>query len=181
MYKSAVTQADYRAALAAAVKEYEELGGRRRAIDERLAQLSQTIGTLNRLLGYQPTVPLGLTDAIRIVMRSGVPMTPVEVRDRLRAIGFDVSKYANDLAAVHTILKRLNGAGELRFLPDQSGRHRYTLNRGLVPIALTKDIVRAMHENAAEREAMRATADPAPPERRRRRLAAGRRAGTGKK
>jgi len=171
MYKSAVADADYRAALAAAAREYEELGRRRREIDDRLAQLSQTIGTLNRLLGYQPTVPLGLTDAIRIVMRSGVPMTPVEVRDRLRAIGFDVSKYANDLAAVHTILKRLNGSGELRFVPRAAGRHQYTLHRGSIPIALTKDIVQAMHENAAEREAARVVTDPDPPERRRRRSA----------
>jgi hypothetical protein len=166
-----VTQADYQAALAAAIKEYEELGQRRREIDDRLAQLSQTIGTLNRLLGYQPTVPLGLTDAIRIVMRSGVPMTPVEVRDRLRAIGFDVSKYANDLAAVHTILKRLNGAGELRFLPGQAGRHQYTLNRAVIPVVMTKNIVQAMHENAAEREATRATEEPEPPVRRGRRSA----------
>jgi bifunctional DNA-binding transcriptional regulator/antitoxin component of YhaV-PrlF toxin-antitoxin module len=143
-----VTDADYRAALAAAAKEYEELGQRRREIDDRLAQLSQTIGTLNRLLGYQPTVPLGLTDAIRIVMRSGIPMTPVEVRDRLHAMGFDVSKYANDLAAVHTILKRLNEAGELRFLRRDRGRHQYTLNRSVVPVVLTKDIVQAMHENS---------------------------------
>jgi hypothetical protein len=163
-----VKDADYRAALAAAAKEYEELGQRRREIDDRLAQLSQTIGTLNRLLGYQPTVPLGLTDAIRIVMRSGVPMTPVEVRDRLQAMGFDVSKYANDLAAVHTILKRLNGAGELRFLPRDRGRHQYTLNRSAVPVVFTKDIVQAMHENNAEREAMAATEEPEPPGRRRR-------------
>jgi hypothetical protein len=179
VYKSAVSEADYRTALAAAVKEYEELGARRREIDDRLAQLSQTIGTLNRLLGYQETVPLGLTDAIRLVMRSGVPMTPVEVRDRLRAIGFDVSKYANDLAAVHTILKRLNGAGELRFVPRQSGPHQYTLNRAVVPVVMTKDIVQAMHENAAEREAMRAAEEPDPPGRRRR--AARRRIGKAKR
>jgi hypothetical protein len=170
-----VTDADYRAALAAAIKEYEELGLRRREIDDRLAQLSQTIGTLNRLLGYQPTVPLGLTDAIRIVMRSGVPMTPVEVRDRLHGMGFDVSKYANDLAAVHTILKRLNGAGELRFQPREGGRHQYTLNRAVVPVVLTKDIVKAMHENTAEREAMSATGEPDPPRRRPRRAPAPRR------
>jgi hypothetical protein len=169
MYKSGVADADYRAALAAAAKEYEELGRQRRDIDERLAQLSQTIGTLNRLLGYEPTVPLGLTDAIRIVMRSGVPMTPVEVRDRLRAIGFDISKYANDLAAVHTILKRLNGSGELRFVPRAAGGHQYTLNRGSMPIALTKDIVQAMHENTAERDAARIVSEPDPPDHRRRR------------
>src|ERR1051326_4965147 len=104
-----MTQADYRRALEAATREYEELGAKRRDIDRRHAELAQSIGTLSRLLGLTPTVPMGLTDAVRLVVRgAGVPLTPVEVRDRLQAIGFDVSKYTNDLAAVHTILKRLN-------------------------------------------------------------------------
>ena len=52
-----------------------------------------------------------------MILRRGDPMTPVEVRNRLLAIGIDMSKYANDLAAVHTILKRLTASGELRFIP----------------------------------------------------------------
>jgi len=175
-----VTQEDYRAALAAAIKEYEELGLQRRQIDDRLAQLAQTIGTLNKLLGYESSVPLGLTDAIRIVMRGGLPMTPIEVRDRLTAIGFDVSKYANDLAAVHTILKRLNENGELRFIPREPGKHQYILNRLQVPVVLSKDVVRAMHENAAEREAMAATDEPEPPSRGRRKGLAGSTGRTGR-
>ena len=82
-----MTDENYRAALAAAITEYEALGEQRRDIDKRLAQLAHTIGTLSKLLGLTPTVPMGLTDAIRLVMRGGgVPMTPVEVRDRLHAI-----------------------------------------------------------------------------------------------
>jgi hypothetical protein len=159
-----MTTADYRAALDAAVKEYEELGQQRRAIDDRLAQLGQTIGTLTRLLGLTPTVPLGLTDACRMVMRSGQPMTPVEVRDRLLAIGLDVSKYANDLAAVHTILKRLNSSGELRFVPGAPGKHQYAWNGPTAPVPLTRDIVAFSHDARHEREAMRATTEPEGPE-----------------
>src|SRR5580765_738182 len=122
-----MTHEDYRRALEAATREYEELGAKRQAIDQRLAELAQTIGTLSKLIGLTPTVPLGLTDAVRLVMRGGVPMTPIEVRDRRHAIGFDTEKYVNDLAAVHTILKRLNESGELRFVPRASGKHEYTL------------------------------------------------------
>jgi hypothetical protein len=150
---------DYRAALAAAITEYEDLGRQRRAIDDRLAQLGQTIGTLTRLLGLTPTVPLGLTDACRMVMRGGQPMTPIEVRDRLLAIGVDVSKYANDLAAVHTILKRLNGSGELRFVPRAPGKHQYVWNRPVTAVALGPDIVRFMHDARHERDAMHATSE----------------------
>ena len=124
-----MTQEDYRRALQAAAREYEDLGQKRRVIDGRLAELAQTIGTLSKLLGYTPTVPLGLTDAVRLVMRAGTPMTPVAVRDRLHAIGFDVGKYTNDLAAVHTILKRLNDAGEVRFLTGGDGKPQYSATR----------------------------------------------------
>jgi hypothetical protein len=160
-----MTQEDYRRALDAALREYEELGAKRQSIDTRLAELAQTISTLSKLLGLTPTVPLGLTDAIRMVMRGGVPMTPTEVRDRLHAIGFDVSKYANDLAAVHTILKRLNNTGELRFVARGvgKGQHQYTWNRPSMPVVLGPDILRYMREARHEREAMHATDEPAPP------------------
>jgi len=168
-----MTQDDYRRALDSASREYEELGARRRAIDQRLAELGQTIGMLMRLLGLTPTVPLGLTDAVRMVVRgAGVPMSPTEVRDRLRSIGFDVSKYSNELAAVHTILKRLNQAGELRFVPRTGGKHQYVWGRMAIPVALTKDVVTAMYDNLRDQEAARATeAPPDPPASGRRRRA----------
>jgi hypothetical protein len=124
-----VAQADYRSALAAAIDEYESLGAERRRLDDRLAQLAQTIGTLSRLLGLEPTVPLGLTDACRLVLRGGLPMTPVDVRDRLQSIGVDLSVYTNELAAIHTILKRLNEAGEIRIVPQSSGKPAYLWQR----------------------------------------------------
>jgi hypothetical protein len=161
-----MTHEDYRRALESATREYEGLGAKRQAIDKRLAELAQTIGTLSKLLGLTPTVPLGLTDAIRLVVRgAGVPMTPTEIRDRLRGIGFDVSKYANELAAVHTILKRLNESGELRFVARGPGAHQYVWNRGVTPVALGPDILRVMRENQHEHEAMHATGDDIPPPR----------------
>jgi len=164
-----MTHEDYRRALDAAAREYAALGDKRREIDQRLAELAQSMATLSRLLGLTPTVPLGLTDAVRLVVRgAGVPMTPIEVRDRLVGVGFDVSKYVNDLAAIHTILKRLNAAGELRFIPRTPGNHQYTWNRPSTPVVLTKDIVKAMHDNTMEREAAEAEAESEPPTPRRR-------------
>jgi hypothetical protein len=131
---------DYRAALTTAIHEYEALGARRREIDERLGQLAQTIGTLSRLLGLTATVPMGLTDACRLVLRGGLPMTPVEVRDRLMAIGLDLSVYSNDLSAIHTVLKRLNEAGEIRLIPRSSGKHAYLWQKPANVIALSPEI-----------------------------------------
>jgi len=120
-----MTNADYRAALEAAAREYETLGEQRRKIDDRLTQLAQTIGTLSRLIGLTPTVPLSITDAVRLAMRSGVPMTPPEVRDRLLSIGVDLSPYSNELAVIHTVLRRLNEAGEIRIIPKPNGKNAY--------------------------------------------------------
>jgi hypothetical protein len=139
-----MTATSYRAALDAAVGEYERLGAERREIDTRLAHLAQTIGTLSRLLGLTPTVPIGLTDACRLILRSGVPMTPVEVRDRLREIGVDLTVYANDLAAIHTVLKRLNEAGEIRLVPRPSGKHAYLWQAPPRAIAIGEDIAAAI-------------------------------------
>lgn len=135
-----MTADNYRAALDAAIKEYETLGDQRRTIDRRLSELAQTIGNLSRLLGLVPTVPLGLTDACRLVLRGGLPMTPVDVRDRLLGIGMDLSVYANDLSAIHTVLKRLNEGGEVRLLPRPSGRNQYLWQAPPTAVAIGPEI-----------------------------------------
>ena len=135
-----MTSTDYRTALGSAIKEYEALGEQRRDIDQRLAQLAQTIGTLSKLIGLTPTVPMGLTDAVRLAMRAGVPMTPMDVRERLLAIGVDLSIYSSDLAVIHTVLKRLNEAGEIRLIPRPDKKHAYLWAAPPRALALGPDI-----------------------------------------
>jgi len=157
-----MTSADYRAALDAAIREYESLGTERRAIDKRLAELAQSIGTLSRLLGLTPTVPLGLTDGCRLVLRAGVPLTPVDVRDRLAGMGFDLSRYSSDLAAIHTVLKRLNEAGEIRIVP-RHGKPAYLWSAPPVAIAIGPEIAEYIRQSGVGR-----SETPAQPPRRRR-------------
>jgi hypothetical protein len=160
-----VTTDDYRRALATAIREYETLGQQRQDIDKRIAEIAQTIGTLSRLCGLVPTVPLGLTDACRVVVRgAGVPVTPTDVRQRLQSIGFDLTKYANDLAAIHTILKRLNESGELRLIArgTEPGKQAYVWHHGPHAVVLGADIAAFMRDMNLEREAMRAHEEPPP-------------------
>jgi hypothetical protein len=166
-----MTSEDYRTALASAVKEYETLGEQRRVIDDRLAQLAQTISTLTRLLGLVPSVPLGLTSACRIVLRGGLPMTPMEVRDRLLGMGVDLSVYSNELSAIHTVLKRLNEAGELRLVPRANGKHAYLWQKPVKAIAIGPEVaqfIRGMdgkydlrRDEPAEEDGPDADSDPA--------------------
>jgi hypothetical protein len=129
----------YRKALDAAIREYETLGAQRREIDARLEQLAQTIGTLNRLCGFVSTVQWGLTDACRVVLKNaGRAMTPVEVRDRLESVGFDLAKYSNSLAAVHTVLKRLNQSQEVLFVEHPSGKFACEWRPSFRPVLLSE-------------------------------------------
>jgi predicted transcriptional regulator len=148
---------DYRRALEAAVREYEALGEQRQQIDRRLAELAQTLSTLSRLCGIVPTVSVGLTDACRLVLRgAGLPLTPTEVRERLKSFGFDLTRYTNDLAAVHTTLKRLNDAGEVRFIARPgTGDKAYVWDRPARAALLGPDIASVMREMDEKRKAPR--------------------------
>jgi hypothetical protein len=121
---------EYRRALDAACREWETLARQRAQLEERLTQLTETIGMLSKLCGVTAKLAWGLTEACRTVLRNARgPMTPVEVRNRLAAIGFDLSEYANELASIHTVLKRLNQSGQLRLVPRGRGKQAYEWSR----------------------------------------------------
>jgi hypothetical protein len=108
-----VTTARYRTALDAARRELDELLAKRGELDTRIAQLRQIVGTLAPLCGEPADLDLGLTDACRSVLRGSVALRAPDIRDRVQALGVDLSRYSNGLGAVHTVLKRLVEAGEV--------------------------------------------------------------------
>jgi len=157
-----MTAKEYRGALDQAIAEYERLGEERRRIDDRLAQLTQTIGTLSRLIGLEPTIPFGLTDACRLVYRNaGIPLSPTDVRERLRAIGFDLSSYSNEMAAIHTVLRRLNVSGELRAMAVP-GKQIYAWRTPTAAYAISPALAEHIRESGTFHV-------PSPPRRRSRR------------
>jgi hypothetical protein len=132
-----VSEGDYRKALESATLELEAVTRQRADLDKRIGQLMQTVGNLMRLCGMTPTVEMGITDACRMVLRSaGAPLTVVEIRTQLAAMGFDLARYENDLAAIHTVLKRLNQAGETRFVSRSWGRPSYEWLFPHLPVAV---------------------------------------------
>jgi hypothetical protein len=146
-----MAERDYRQALEAAAREYETLLAKRGRLDRRLARLHETINALQRLCGLTPSVDWGLSDACRVVLRrADAALTPLEVREKLRAIGFDLSRYVNDLSAIHTTLKRLAQSGEAKRVTRLPGEHAYcwlrvramTLEQALnhVSMELTRDL-----------------------------------------
>ena len=118
--------AHYRRALDSALREYETLLAERDHLDKRIAQLAQTVGTLSRLCGAVPNVALGPADACRIVLKSaGHPLTVPEIRAQLEAMGFDLSRYINGAAVIHTSLKRLSEQHEVDLVPHAWGKPAY--------------------------------------------------------
>jgi len=157
-----MTAKEYRGALDQAIAEYERLGEERRRIDDRLAQLTQTIGTLSRLIGLEPTIPFGLTDACRLVYRNaGIPLSPTDVRERLRASGLDLSNYSNEMAAIHTVLRRLNVSGELRAMAVP-GKQIYAWRTPTAAYAISPALAEHIRESGTFHV-------PSPPRRRSRR------------
>jgi hypothetical protein len=85
-----------------------------------------------------------LTDACRVVLKNaGRAMTPIEVRDRLQAIGFDLDRYTNSLAAVHTVLKRLNQSQEVLFVEHPSGKFACEWRPTIRPVLLSETALAA--------------------------------------
>jgi len=88
-------------------------------IQMRIAKQKRIIAALTELAdldeGSDPPVVLveGITDACKTaVLGATKPMYPSEIRDRIKALGFPEQK--NLLASVHTVLKRLAEAEEIK-------------------------------------------------------------------
>ena len=85
---------DYKRALDAACREYEEVVRRRAELDKRLAQLHESIGALTRLCGYTPTVSWGLTDACRVVLARAEHYVGALIGYALVVVVYDTGAYA---------------------------------------------------------------------------------------
>ena len=83
----------------------------------------------------------GLTDAVRIMLQSSIGLTTAtEIRDRLRFYKYDLSKYSNEMAAIHGVLVRLLQAKAVA-LEESDGKtwYRWALPPGSVPINISAE------------------------------------------
>lgn len=87
-------------------------------IEAQIIGLRQTVVALSKLLGeeFDEEDALGLTDAIRDAFKSKADqnLTAMEARDVLKSLGYDISKYGNVMASVHSVMKRLEKNNEIK-------------------------------------------------------------------
>jgi hypothetical protein len=112
-------------------KNLEQMYVEMDTLEMRIAKQKRVIAALTELADMsedsEPPAGLvkGITDACKTaVLGADKPLYPSEVRDRIKTLGFPDQK--NLLASVHTVLKRLDEAGEIKLLEDGSYR-RMTL------------------------------------------------------
>jgi hypothetical protein len=139
MYKSTSVTESYARALAAARKELDALLRERDELETRVARVRRTIAALSALCDEPTPLDLGLTDAIRTVLRGSVEaVSPPEVKERLDTLGLDLSQHSNPLASVHTVLKRLVHAGEADTTEGYGGKMVYWRKLPLEIIAASR-------------------------------------------
>lgn len=122
-YPFAMTNTDYKAILEQAkqdlLKGQEALGKclkEQEEIEKWITGLRQTIAALSRMLDEEfiEEDAMGLTDAIRHVFSISIgTLIPTEVRDHLETSGYDIKKYGNVMASVHSVINRLKDRKEI--------------------------------------------------------------------
>jgi hypothetical protein len=139
-------QDDYKRSLELAKGELAVLETERNTLTERISEIDlhvkeviEGIKGLARLCDQQATksllygnpLPLarekGLNNAVEFALKtSRKPLTPVQVRERLQRLGFDIDKYKSDfLATLHTVLKRLHARRKVDAVPVVDGKTAY--------------------------------------------------------
>ena len=133
------------------IRERDELRERLKALESEIPLLAEKINALANLIGdpamiesgmkdfLDEVATMGLTDAVRAGLKSThIPRTVIEIRNWLRSRNYDLSKYANEVATLHTVLKRLvENSGEVEEV-EKEGRKAYRWKRGKRAAPLVK-------------------------------------------
>jgi chromosome segregation ATPase len=114
---------DFKTTLGNAKSEFvalqQELGeclARQEELEKKLAAVRQMIYSFSNVLGetFDEADELGLTEAVRQAFKSSSSaMSALQVKGRMVDLGFDIAKYGNIMAAVHTVIGRLVKQSEI--------------------------------------------------------------------
>jgi len=115
-----------RAELGACLRKAQEL-------EDLISGLQQSASGLAKTIGQQYVAEgdISLTEAIRRIFRQGQTKTfvPTEIRDALIESGYDIDKYGNILASIHSIIKRILGKDIVEAGKRADGRVAYKWKR----------------------------------------------------
>jgi hypothetical protein len=124
-------------ALFAAFDRLQQLKEQERSIAVEKSQLNKTIEALFPLV-FPDQIDinsLSLPNAIRMVVSGagGRPISPAEMKGKLEDLGYDISKYDNPLANIHTAMNRMVEAEEMVWA-DINGKKKALPGPELKPV-----------------------------------------------
>jgi hypothetical protein len=119
---------EYRTAFDAAKRELAELLQIQEALEKRLVVVRQTVQGLKELCESEAIkIPISkeaeylldnssLPDEIENILKARYPdeLRAIDIRQQLEKLGHDMDQYANPLATIHMVLKRLVESGRIR-------------------------------------------------------------------
>ena len=106
----------------------DTLDAEREEVNLEIVQLEQVVNNLTPLIAEvsADTLPLfllknpneiSLADACREVLKNyNRHMTPIEIRNTLELVGYNLRQHSNALASIHGVLKRMAESGEVEQL-----------------------------------------------------------------
>jgi DNA-binding protein H-NS len=121
-----VNAQDYKRMMAEMRTELESLLEQQEEMEQKIAQLKQAIVSFAPLAKQHEITmsslfpddmnPQGTTESIREILRAIYPksLSPVEIKEQLKARGQDLSHHKNVMASVHSTLKRMLENKEIR-------------------------------------------------------------------
>jgi hypothetical protein len=129
-----LTQGPFYDALWSAYGELQEIKKQEHDLAVRKAQLTKTVNALYPLVfSDMPEInTLSLPNAIRLVISGAErPLSAGDMKTKLEDLGFDLTKFDNPLANIHTAMKRMAESDELVYVDGD--RKRVTAGPELKP------------------------------------------------
>lgn len=156
-----MTANSYTRALYTAKQDLARCLVERQKIDSEVARLQAVIGQLQNLCAerdrksfegrvehvIKANLTKGITEETRVILKETFfPMTAVELKQTLEARKYDLSRYTNSLAVLHTVLKRLVQGGEVKVVPQPRGKKSYQW------ISTTDRLLSELHQTSHARK-----------------------------
>jgi hypothetical protein len=125
VYDSPMDELDqYRQQIGRALRDLMQWADQKREAEQQMSKLRNLIiANANLLPDHERTIFMqqangsfsGFTDTIREIFRTHpTGLTPTKVRDKLVEAGFDLSAQSNPMASIHSVIRRLIEAGQIR-------------------------------------------------------------------
>ena len=113
---------------------------KRQKLDQKIARLHAVVSDLQNFCAeldqknlekrvdrvIKADLKVGITEAVRVILQENFfPMTAIDLKKNIESRKLNIQRYANPLAVIHTVLKRLVQSGDVRVVAPINGLKAY--------------------------------------------------------